>query len=74
MDGKQYALQAETYILDALVEGQNLDESDAIISSCDRAARNIVLQRAPLKEARHRALVSSHTTDPSRNYDRGRHT
>jgi hypothetical protein len=57
MDGKQYALQAETYILDALMEGQNRDERDAIISSCDRAARNIVLQRAPLKETRQRTAA-----------------
>jgi hypothetical protein len=57
MDGKQYALQAETYILDALMEGQNLDESDAIISRCDRAATNIVLQRAPLKETRQRTAA-----------------
>ena len=72
MDGKQYALQAETYILDAPMEGQNLDESDAIISRCDRAARNIVLQRAPLKEAYQRALVRSQATNLSRNRDGGR--
>ena len=72
MDGKQYALQAETYILDALMEGQNLDEHDAIISSYDRAARNIVLQRAPLKEAHNRALVRSQATNLSRNHDGGR--
>jgi hypothetical protein len=51
MDGKQYALQAETYVLDALIERQNLDERDAI-RRCDRAARNILLQRALLKDAR----------------------
>ena len=51
MDGMQYALQGETYILDALIEDQNLDDRDAI-RRCDWAARNIVLQRAPLKEAR----------------------
>ncbi len=72
MDGKQYALQAETHILDALVEGQNLDESEAIISRCDRAARNVVLQRAPLKVAHHRALVRSQATNLSRNHDGGR--
>jgi hypothetical protein len=38
LDGKQYALQAETYILDALIERQNLDERDAI-RRCDRATR-----------------------------------
>ena len=57
MDGKQYALQAETHILDALIERQNLDEHDAIISRCDRAARNIVLQRATLEEARQRTAA-----------------
>ena len=57
MDGKQYALQAETHILDALIERQDLDEHDAIISRCDRAARTIVLQRAPLKETRQRTAV-----------------
>jgi hypothetical protein len=52
LDGKQYALQAETYILDALIERQkNLDERDAI-RRCDRATRNIVLQRAPLEVPR----------------------
>ncbi len=59
MDGKQHALQAETYILDALMEGmegQNLGERDAI-SSCDRAARDIVPQRAPLKDARQRTAT-----------------
>ena len=68
MDGKQYALQAETHDLDALMEGQNLDQRDVIISSCDRAARNIVLQRAPLKEAHHRALVRSQTTNLSQDH------
>ncbi len=57
MDGKQYALQGETYILDALIERQNLDERDAIISRCYRVARNIVLQRAPLKEAHQRTAT-----------------
>jgi hypothetical protein len=57
MDGKQYALQAETYILDALIERRNLDEGDAIISWCGRAARNIVLQRVPPKEARQRTAA-----------------
>ncbi len=56
MDGKQYALQAETYILDALIERQNLDERHAICG-CDRAARNIILQRAPLKEVRQRTAA-----------------
>jgi hypothetical protein len=51
---KQSKLQSETHILDSRIEGLDLDERDAI-RRCDwSAARNIVLERAPLKEVRQR--------------------
>jgi hypothetical protein len=69
MNTKQYEPQAETHILDSHIWRLDLEERGAICRCDWSAATNIVLQRAPLKEAHHRALVKSQTTDPSRNHD-----
>jgi hypothetical protein len=54
MYAKQSKLQSETRILDSRIEGLDLDER-AAVRRCDwSAARNVVLVRAPLKEARQR--------------------
>ena len=54
MDTKQSRLHAETRILDSRIEVLDRNERDAV-SRCDwSAARNVVLVRAPLKEARQR--------------------
>ena len=53
MNTKQYALQAETHILDSRIWRLDLEEEGAI-HRCDwSSARNISLERAPLKEIRH---------------------
>ena len=52
MDGKYYALQVETHILDSRIWRLDLEEEIAL-HWCDwSAARNISLKRAPLKEIR----------------------
>lgn len=71
MNSKQYEPQAETQILDSRIEGLDLVEQGAICRCDWTAATNIVLERAPLKEAHHRALVRCQATDPSRNRDGG---
>jgi len=52
MDTKQYTLQAKTHILDSRIEALELDERDDICRCDWSAARNIVVERAPLKEVR----------------------
>jgi hypothetical protein len=53
MNTKQYALEAETHILDSRIGRLELEERDAIRRRDWSAARNIVLERATLKEAQH---------------------
>jgi hypothetical protein len=57
MNAKQYELQEEIHILDSRIGRLDLKEWDAI-SRCDwSAARNVVLERAPLKEVRQRTAA-----------------
>lgn len=57
MDTKQHTPEAEPRILDSRIEGLDLDERDAIRRRDWSAARNIVLERAPLKETRQRTAA-----------------
>jgi hypothetical protein len=52
MNSKQYVLQAKTHILDSRIWRLDLEEQIAL-HRCDwSAARNVSLERAPLKEIR----------------------
>ncbi len=52
MNTRQYEPQVDIHILDSRIKGLNLEEEGAI-HRCDwSAARNISLERAPLKEIR----------------------
>jgi hypothetical protein len=54
MKTRQSTPRAQTRILDSRIDRLDLEERDAV-RRCDwSAARNIVLVRAPLKEARQR--------------------
>jgi hypothetical protein len=57
MNTKQSGHQAEIHILASQIGRLDLDEHDAIRRRDWSAARNIVLERAPLKEVRQRSAA-----------------